>query len=191
MTESEFFKAASQINLLEIALADVATQKSQNAEVKKYAEMMRKDHTAANQKLQAVATKQGTTLETTLDTKHKQIQTEIEQKSGTEFDQAYATGMIKGHAKAIGKYQQATRLTNADVKKYATDTLPTLRNHLQQAKDLAKNVGVDETTISSASKPMPEGIGGPSDTPESETGAGKKDVPKKDDQPRKDSEPDK
>jgi len=44
-----------------------------------------------------------------------------------------------GHTEAIGVYtKESTDAQNADVKAYASATLPTLQKHLDAAKDLAK-----------------------------------------------------
>jgi putative membrane protein len=174
LTATSFIKEAMQGNLAEIALADVATQKSQNAEVKQFAEHVRKDHTEANQKLQAIAQKNSIATDQELNAKHKAKQTEFEQKSGEEFDKEFAKCMLKDHAKTIGKYEQAAKLQDADVRKYAQDTLPKLRQHLTHAKDVAKTVGVDETTISSLTAGTSEAAGGTGDSAEIERGAAKK-----------------
>ena len=183
ITASSFVKEAMDANKAEIALAETAIQKSQNAEVKQFAEHIRKDHTEANQKLQEIAQKNNITAEPEISATHKQKQTELEQKSGAEFDQEYSKCMLKGHAKGIAKYQQAAKLQDADVKKYAQDTLPKLREHLQHAKVVAKTVGVDAATIATYSAEAPGAVGGTIDRSESESGATRKEI-----QPEKESD---
>jgi putative membrane protein len=175
MTASSFIKEASQGNMAEIALADTAIAKSQNAEVKEFAEHVKKDHTAANQKLQQIAQEKNITLDQELDAKYKQKQTALEQKSGEEFDKEFATLMLKDHAKGIPKYQQAAKLDDAEVKAYAQDTLPKLQTHMQHGKEVAKTVGVDQATISSYTTGLPESVGGTVDKTESESGKVKRD----------------
>jgi putative membrane protein len=188
LTASSFIKGAMQANQAEIALADSAIQKSQNAEVKQFAEHIRKDHTEANQKLQEIAQKNSITADAELDAKHKEKQTQLEQKTGEEFDKEFAKCMLKDHAKGISKYQQAARLQDADVKIYAQETLPKLRQHLQHAKTVAKAVGVDEATIAAYSVDTPGAVGGTIDRSEAESGASQKEQhPEKD----KDSDNDK
>jgi putative membrane protein len=47
--------------------------------------------------------------------------------------------MIAGHTEAIGVYtKESTDAKNADLKSYASATLPTLQKHLDSAKDLSK-----------------------------------------------------
>ena len=178
--EKGFVKEAVQGNLAEIALAEVATQKAQNPEVKQFAEQIRKDHTEANQKLQAIAQKNGAST-TELDPKHQKKITAMEKMSGDEFDKAYAKDMLKDHAKDVAKYERASReFQDPELKQYVTETLPKLREHLEHAQTTAKAVGIDESTISSLMKQTPESVGGVSETESSERGAGKKHVQPKD-----------
>ena len=62
--------------------------------------------------------------------------------SGAEFDRAFANHMVMGHEKAIRKFENASaNLQDADLKKYADKTLPTLRDHLRRAQELQSQVG--------------------------------------------------
>jgi putative membrane protein len=63
----------------------------------------------------------------------------FEKLKGAAFDRRYAHEMVLGHTKAIAEYKRAAEnAQNADIKAYATQTLPTLEKHLQAAKDLEK-----------------------------------------------------
>jgi len=58
---------------------------------------------------------------------------------GAAFDHRYIQEMIAGHTKAIAVYtKEAADAQSADLKAYASQTLPTLQKHLDGAKDLAK-----------------------------------------------------
>src|SRR5262245_34860747 len=60
---SSFIKEASGGNLAEIATAQLAQQKSQNAEVKSLAQTIQMDHQQAQDKLQTIAQAHGVTLD--------------------------------------------------------------------------------------------------------------------------------
>jgi putative membrane protein len=60
---------------------------------------------------------------------------------GEEFDRAYVQQMVQNHRSGIQKYETAQRdVTNADLKNYISSTLPTLRQHLEQAETLQKDM---------------------------------------------------
>lgn len=74
------------------------------------------------------------------------VETQInwEALSGADFDRAFANHMVMGHEKAIRTFEDASaNLTDANLKKYADKTLPTLREHLQLAQDLQSKLGTD------------------------------------------------
>jgi len=50
--------------------------------------------------------------------------------------------MLDDHQKDVREFQRvASGSGDADVKAFASKTLPTLKDHLQQVQDLAKNMG--------------------------------------------------
>jgi len=168
-----FLREAIAGNSAEIALAEVAERKSENPDVKQLAQMIRKDHRQANEKLKPLAESHGLAINQPLDSKHQKQLERFQKMSGAEFDKAYVTDMLKDHQKDIGKYQNAIEnVTESDVQQYAQNTLPTLRQHLQHAENAARSVGMDQTTITSILKKS-NAMGGTSDEPEKATGSEK------------------
>jgi putative membrane protein len=66
-----------------------------------------------------------------LDVKHLQTLT------GDQFDQAYLSDMVSDHTQAVGEFETASQsLSDPDLKKFATKTLPTLQKHSKMAQEL-------------------------------------------------------
>ena len=66
----------------------------------------------------------------------------LQDKSGPEFDTAYASEMVKDHQQAVTKFEQASRsATDPELKQFATSTLSKLREHSQMAEQLAQTTG--------------------------------------------------
>ncbi len=169
---SAFLKEAWHDNDAEVTLAGVGERLAQNAELKSYAELLRKDHTQANKDLLPIAQKYGVTIDQSPSRKDQREVTKFEKLSGTEFDQKFAELMMTDHAKVINKYTKASQdIQQIDVKQYADTMLPKLREHFQKAVEIARTVGVDSDTISSISKKLPA-VGGTGDTTESTRGTG-------------------
>jgi len=62
---------------------------------------------------------------------------------GKEFDQQYISKMRAGHAKAVSEYTDVSQLAKNDqIKKYATQTLPTLQEHYQHVEKTATALGL-------------------------------------------------
>jgi putative membrane protein len=168
---STFVKEASESNQGEIALAQLAEQKSQNPEIKSLAQMIETDHQQAQDKLQTVAQAHGVKLDQGLTWTQKRSQAKLEKLNGADFDQQFAKDMLEGHVANLNRYQKASeKLEEADVKQYAQETLPKLQEHLQHAETAAKAVGVDPATISSITSKAPA-MGGTSERQESGQGA--------------------
>lgn len=170
---SSFVKEASAGNQSEIALAQLAQQKAQNPEVKNLAQTIQQDHQQAQEKLQTIAQTHNVTLDTSPTWSQRRAQGKLEKLNGAEFDQQYAKDMLEDHVTDIKKFQKASQnIEDTDVKQYASECLPTLQKHLQQAEAAAKSAGVDQSTISSITKNMPEAVGGTGQNQESGQGAG-------------------
>jgi putative membrane protein len=145
-----FLKDAIQGNSSEIAMAQVAERKTQSAELRQFAQTIRKEHEQANQQLQSLAQAHGVPATQPLDSKHQKKLDHLQQLSGAEFDREYAKEMLKDHQKDIAKYEHASRnIQETDIQQYVQATLPKLRQHLQHAQQTARSVGVDQATISS------------------------------------------
>ncbi len=119
--------------MAEVELSRLALDKSQNAEVRQFAERMVTDHTRANEELQALAQKKGVSLPTTLDAEHQTAKQRLQGLSQAEFDRAYVDVMVKDHEAAVELFsEQAESASDGDVKSFAEKTLPILREHLKQ-----------------------------------------------------------
>lgn len=57
--------------------------------------------------------------------------------TGDQFDQAYLSGMASDHTQAVSEFETASQsLSDPDLKKFATKTLPTLQKHSKMAQEL-------------------------------------------------------
>jgi putative membrane protein len=57
--------------------------------------------------------------------------------TGDAFDREYINMMVKDHEKDVKEFEKAsTKAKDADVRAFAAKTLPTLREHLQQVRDI-------------------------------------------------------
>ena len=142
--DSSFVDDASAAGVGEIQAGQLAQQKGVAKDVKEFADMMVKDHTAANDKLKAIA--QSKKMEVSADpAAMDKIKTMIlDLRSDKSFDQAYANNQVKAHEAAITLFQKEAREgKDADLKAFASATLPKLEEHLAHARTLAATHGGD------------------------------------------------
>ncbi len=141
MTDQAFVTSAAQANMAEIELGNVAETKASNDQVKTFAKRMVEDHQKALENLKTVAKNENITLPTTLDSKDQALKQRLDRLSGHAFDRAYMNAMIKDHRKDVAEFRAESRnAKNADIKEYASSTLPTLEEHLKLAESTDRAV---------------------------------------------------
>ena len=132
-----FMTTAAESGMAEVQLGQLAAKKAQSADVKQFAQKMITDHTKANSELKQLAEKEIVSLPTELNAKHKDLMTKLQGLSGAEFDREYMKAQVEDHEKAVSLFQNQTDDgEDADIKAFASKTLPTLKSHLEMAKSI-------------------------------------------------------
>ena len=132
----KFIKAAIEGNLAEVQVGKLAQDKGQRADVKSFGQMLASDHSGANQKAMQVASQLGVTPPSEPNAKQKKVYDRLSKLSGDKFDAAFAKEMVKDHKHDIKAFEKATKGGQDPAKSFASDTLPTLRKHLETAQAL-------------------------------------------------------
>jgi putative membrane protein len=140
----DFVEDASAKGVAEVEAGKLAEEKGTAADVKAFGAMMVKDHTAANDKLKAIADAKKIEVSTDAELMDKAKAMILDLRSAKSFDQAYANNQVKAHEATIEIFEDEVKNGNDDqLKTFATETLPKLKAHLEQAKALAKAHGGD------------------------------------------------
>jgi len=118
----------------EIALSQVALQKSNHKDVTDLARMLEAAHTRTLAELTKLAEDQSLAIPTELNEKAAASKMELNKLSGKEFDLAYCEMMVEGHGRAIARMEGASsNAKDSNLRGWATRTLPHLRQHLEEA----------------------------------------------------------
>jgi len=134
-----FISKAVQGNLAEIQAGQMAQQQGQSDGVKAFGKQLEADHWAANQNATAAASALGVTPPTAPSKQQQADAAKLGKLSGAKFDRAFVQHMVADHKKDIAEYTKASKMKSADqAATYASETLPTLKNHLETAQGLAK-----------------------------------------------------
>jgi putative membrane protein len=135
--DQKFLQQAAVGGMAEVELGQLAQQKAENDAVKQFGARMVQDHGKANDELKQLASSKGATLPSAPDHKHQQEKAKLEKLSGAAFDRAYMKHMLDDHKKDVSQFRSKTKSAkDADVKAFATKTLPTLEEHLKLAQDV-------------------------------------------------------
>ncbi|GAA4329981.1 DUF4142 domain-containing protein [Mucilaginibacter gynuensis] len=139
--DAKFTTTAASDGMAEIALAKLAQEKSTNTDVKSFAAMMITDHEKAAAELSAIAETKNITLPSAPTEEQQKMQADLTAKKGADFDKAYIDGMVKAHENAVSLFDDASKnCKDADLKAFATKTLPTLKAHETHVKSVQKKL---------------------------------------------------
>ncbi|HEY1077970.1 MAG TPA: DUF4142 domain-containing protein [Fontimonas sp.] len=136
--DQKFFDKAAMAGMFEVQSSEIAVQQSTDPQITSFAKMMIADHTAANAKLKALAANKGVTLPAALDKDHQEKLDKLKAAApGKAFNELYADLMEDGHDDAVELFKDASDdAKDKDVRKFAADTLPTLKRHNEHAEKL-------------------------------------------------------
>jgi putative membrane protein len=136
--DGAFLEQAAQSGHAEIDGAKAALEKATDARVKSFAQKLIDDHTKAHAELAALASSKGVELPKDPSIGQKAKAKILSMRDGESYDKHFLESIgIKAHEKTIKLFKRAVAEANdADVKAFATKTLPTLEGHLKQAHDL-------------------------------------------------------
>lgn len=153
MSDQTFVTKAAEGGMAEVELGKLAQQKGTTDEVKNFGQRMVTDHSKANDELKTIAQNKKITLPSDLDTHDKATRDRLAKLSGSAFDHAYMRTMLVDHRKDVNEFKHESSMgKDADIKAFASKTLPTLEDHLKQAQDANKAVGTSGTMSKTKAK---------------------------------------
>jgi putative membrane protein len=130
--DASFLSEAAYGGMKEVEGGKIAQQKGTSKDIKDLGSMMVTDHSAMNEKVKALAAKKNIQLPTAV---AKDDLDKLNDKTGADFDKAYADDMVDDHEKDIKKFEdEANNGKDPDIKALASEALPKLRHHLEMAK---------------------------------------------------------
>ena len=143
LSAEKFVQEAATAGLAEVEVSQLALERSKNAQVKSFAQMMVDDHSKANKELSSVAASKNLQVPTAVTPQQEAALDKLRTKSGTAFDRAFVTQMERDHKNAVDLFQKAAAAKSLDtnLRDFAKTTLPTLRHHRQEADRLNSEVG--------------------------------------------------
>jgi putative membrane protein len=135
--DQKMMRDLAEANLAEIETGKMALEKSQNDQVKAFAQKMIDDHTQSQKELEQLAQQKGVTLPTETDMKHKAAAKALSALEGDKFDKMYMNQVgVRDHKNThqlLSKAQKNAK--DLDLKAMAAKTAPIVHNHLTMAQD--------------------------------------------------------
>lgn len=136
-SDEDFVKEAASGGLMEVELGQYAEQNAVNPRVKNFGAMMVRDHSKANDELKSIASGKSINVPATMNDEHMNKVNDLKKKTGADFDREYMKEMVDDHNKDVDKFKkQAESGNDADIKAFASKTLPVLITHQDSAKSI-------------------------------------------------------
>jgi len=138
--DRKFITTAAEHGMAEVELGKLAAQKASDPQVKQFAQRMVDDHSKANDKLKQIAASKNVTLPSDVPSAEKREHDKLNKLSGAQFDREYMNHMLSDHKKDVSMFRsEAKSAKDSDLKSFASETLPTLEQHLDMAQTIAKS----------------------------------------------------
>jgi putative membrane protein len=132
-----FVSNASQGDMFEIEEAKIAEARSKNPDIKAFARMMVKDHTALSNAMKPLAIAAGQTPAAKLDARRQGFLDNLKAASDADFNKTYIDQQVAAHEEALTLMQgYAKDGPDAGLKGAAAKAVPIVQMHLDKAKAL-------------------------------------------------------
>lgn len=132
-----FVQLAAAGGQAEVEAARLAGERARTPGVKDFAQQMAHDHDGANARLAALARPAGIPLPAALDADHQAMQRELQAAPADRFDTLYLRGQLVDHQKTVQLLEwEMGSGQDADLQRFAADTLPVVLQHLQRVQQL-------------------------------------------------------
>ena len=139
LSTEEFVNKVTVSDMFEVKSGKLAAKKAEHEDVKDFGEQMVDDHTDTTEDLKEIVKDENIKVEmpSSLDEKHQANLDKLKEVSGAKFDQIYVPMQVLAHEKAVNLFEDYSKSGDNDaLKEWAADTVPALKEHLEEAREL-------------------------------------------------------
>jgi putative membrane protein len=137
MSTDAFVSNLTQSGMYEIKAAQIAEKRSKDPDVKAFAALMVKDHTAMDNDMKPKIKAAGQKPATALDNRRSGLIDHLNSASDADFDKTYVDQQVSGHQEALDLLKgYADHGPDVVLKGAAGDAAPKVQEHLDKAKAL-------------------------------------------------------
>ncbi|HEU0154679.1 MAG TPA: DUF4142 domain-containing protein [Stellaceae bacterium] len=143
--DQDFLTKASEGNISEIKLGQLAQERGSSSQVKQFGERMVNDHKKAQQELDTAMKGASVVAPDHVSKDAADLYDKLAKETGADFDRDYMQAMVNDHQDDINAFKdEAQNGKMAQLRSYAKNTLPTLQDHLKSAKQINQQVAQNE-----------------------------------------------
>lgn len=143
--DKAFVKKALEGSIDEVEMGKLALQKSNDDQVKQFAQKMVDDHGKMADALKPAAQQMGIKVPDGPSKGQMKKMDKMKALQGDAFDQAYIKDMVKDHKSDENEFKQEAQNTqNPSMKQFATQGSQVIEQHLQQIQQIAQAKGTTQ-----------------------------------------------
>jgi putative membrane protein len=137
VSDPEFLRRASASSDAESQMNQLAVNLAVDTELRAQAGRLAADHLRNRDQLRALAKSKNVDIPTTTESTYQAAIDSLRNLEGRDFDVAWLKAVRADHEMLVDLFQGvASRASDDDVRKYATDMLPVLQAHLARMQQL-------------------------------------------------------
>ncbi len=139
VSTQEFVNKVAVSDMFEVKSGKLAAKKAKDDDVQDFGEQMVEDHTKTTEDLKELVKDEDIKVEMPagMDQRHKDQFNTLKDLSGADFDRAYVPTQVVAHEQAVNLFEDYSKSGDNDaLKEWAGDTLPALKDHLKEAREL-------------------------------------------------------
>jgi putative membrane protein len=143
MMDKMFVHKALEGGMAEVELGQLALTKTNDPDIKAFAQKMVDDHGKMGDDMKMVAEQNGVKVPQRLSKKDEAIKMKLQSLDGAAFDKSYVKDMVKDHEQDEAEFKKESEMASIPaVKDAATKGEMVISMHLDMVKKLAESNGV-------------------------------------------------
>ncbi|MGB6688521.1 MAG: DUF4142 domain-containing protein [Terracidiphilus sp.] len=136
--DKRFVAEALKGDMAEVQLGQLAEQKGNSDDVRKFGQKMVEDHTRLGDQMKGVAGQVGVTVPSAVSPEDRLLKKKLDGLSGNQFDEAYIKAMVEDHEEDVKAFRkEAGTATSSVVKSAASQGADVMANHLSMITRIA------------------------------------------------------
>jgi putative membrane protein len=138
-----FIVQSAEGSLAEVELGKLALKKSQDPEVKQFAQKMIEDHTKLIEDMKPIADEMGVKPPMQVNDKHRQEAEHLSGLSGQQFDGEYITAMVADHHHDLNEFiAEESRTQNLTLKSIVAKGREVIHMHTEMIDEIARKKAI-------------------------------------------------
>jgi putative membrane protein len=149
MSDAEFIRDVGADNTMMVQLAEEAEDHAKDKEIREYASREARDHEQLQNQCTAMVQRNGmSSYKPGMGSNHREKVEQLKKAKGKDLDRVYMTLMIQQHTDEVSYWQKEGRASKStQVRNLVNSGLPTLEQHLSEAKRLGRKVGLNPDQV--------------------------------------------